>query len=163
MDKNRHGESRTITIKADFEDGTFQVSEAPYITRRKDELAKIEEAIKAQPGITQNGIAKKCGIRKGRLPRLLEEGRGTLWSVESGANRSKLFYPLSGGSLVREPPGTSDTTGESGGEVVPVVRRSIGGTTVPPTDPNKSLPSCSNCGSFALYRDGSCMTCEPGA
>jgi len=40
VDKNRHGESRTITIKADFEDGTFQVSEAPYITRRKDELAK---------------------------------------------------------------------------------------------------------------------------
>lgn len=162
VDKNRHGESRTITIRADFEEGRFEVTDAPYITRRKDELAKIEEVIKAQPGITQNGIAKQCGIRKGRLPRLLEEGRGTLWRVQSGSNRSKQFYLLSGGSVVREPQGTSDTTGESGGAVVPVVRRLIGGTTVPPTDPGKTLPSCPNCKSYFLYRDGSCMTCDGG-
>src|SRR5579864_1393091 len=162
VDKNRNGENRTITIKADFEAGRFEVTEAPYLTRRKDELAKIEELIKTQPGITQNGIAKHCGIRKGRLPRLLEEGRGTLWQVQSGTNRSKLFYPLTGGSVVQEPLGTSDTTGESGGVVVPVVRRSISGTTVPPTDPAKTLPSCLKCGGFALYRDGSCMTCETG-
>jgi len=160
VDKNRNGEGRTIAIRADFEDGRFEVTEAPYITRRKDELARVEEIIKAQPGITQNGIAKQCGIRKGRLPRLLEEGRGTLWSVQSGANRSKLFYPLSGGSVVREPLGTSDSTGESGRMVVPVVRRLIGGTTVPPTDPGKSLPSCPDCGSFFLYSDGSCETCD---
>jgi hypothetical protein len=160
VDKNRHGQSRTITIRADFESGKFELAESPYIAQRKEELAKIEEVIKAQPGITQNGIAKQCGIRKGRLPRLLEEGRGTLWSVQSGANRSKLFYPLSGSSVVREPLGTSDTTGESGGVVVPVVRRLIGGTTVPPTDPGKSLPSCLNCGSFFLHSDGSCETCD---
>src|SRR5262249_16973712 len=27
-------------------------------------------------------------------------------------------------------------------------------------DPVKTLPSCTVCGSFALYRDGSCQTCE---
>jgi archaellum biogenesis ATPase FlaH len=160
VDKNRHGESRTIIIRADFEDGLFDVTEAPYITRRKDELAKIQEIITSQPGITQNGIAKVCGIRKGRLGKLMEEGCGTLWNVQLGSNRSKLFYPPSGGSVAREPLGTSGTTGKSGGVVVPVVRRLIGGTTVPPTDPGKTLPSCKNCGSFALYRDGSCMTCE---
>jgi hypothetical protein len=29
-----------------------------------------------------------------------------------------------------------------------------------PSKPVKTLPSCPKCGSFALYRDGSCMTCE---
>lgn len=97
VDKNRHGESRTITMRADFEAGRFDVTEAPYITRRKDELAKIERIIKGEPGITQNGIAKASGIYRNRLPRLLEEGRGTLWHVQPGANRSKLFFPgLSG-------------------------------------------------------------------
>jgi hypothetical protein len=64
------------------------------------------------------------------------------------------------GSDVRELLKTTDTTVASGGVVVPVVRRLIGGTTVPPTDHDRNLPSCKNCGSFALYRDGSCMTCE---
>src|SRR5207302_9084929 len=37
VDKNRLGPSRTITLRADFEEGKFEVSEAPYITRRNDE------------------------------------------------------------------------------------------------------------------------------
>jgi hypothetical protein len=90
VDKNRHGESRTLTIRASFEDGQFEVTDSPYITRRKDELARIEKVIQAEPGISQNGIARASGIHRNRLPRLLDEGRGILWHSISGANRAKL-------------------------------------------------------------------------
>jgi RecA-family ATPase len=97
VDKNRHGESRTLTIRANFEDGQFEVTDSPYITRRKDELARIAKVIEAEPGITQNGIAKASGIHRTRVPRLLDEGRGTLWHSLPGPNRAKLYY--SGGGL----------------------------------------------------------------
>src|SRR5262249_22560965 len=135
VDKNRNGESRTIILRADFEEGRFEVAEAPYITRRNDELAKIAGIIEGQPGITQNGIAKSSGLRRNRLPRLLNEGiTAKWWHVEPGPSRSKLFYPGPVISAAPEPPGTTDTSVESGGEVVSVVRRSIGGTTIPLTD-----------------------------
>lgn len=93
VDKNRHGESRSLTIRANFEDGQFEVTDSPYITRRKDELDRIAKVIQSEPGITQNGIAKASGIHRNRLPRLLDEGRGTLWQSRSGPNRAKLYHP----------------------------------------------------------------------
>jgi hypothetical protein len=82
-----------------------------------------------------------------------------------GANRAKLYYP--GGSVVPGGSGTGDTSANgvlpinapsgdsahgSGGVVVPVVRRLIGGTTVPPTDHGKNKGSeCPRCGHFKLY------------
>jgi len=114
VDKNRHGETRTMTIRANFEDGTFDLTESPYITRRKDELAKIERIIQSDQGITQNGIAKASGIHRNRLPRLLEEGRGTLWQVQQGPNRSKLYYSGEVVQVIRVPPGITGTTGEIG-------------------------------------------------
>ena len=157
VDKNRHGECRTITIRADFEAGRFEVTESPYITRRRDELAKIECIIQDEPGITQNGIVKASGIYRNRLPRLLDEGRGTLWHVQPGANRSKLFFPGPGGTVLAIPPNTTHTTRESGSGGT-VVRRSLGVTTVSP-GPVKTMPSCPKCGSFYVYRDGACQTC----
>jgi RecA-family ATPase len=111
VDKNRHGESRTLTIRADFENAQFEATDSPYITRRKDELAKIERVIQAQPGITQNGIVKETGIYRNRLPRLLDEGRGTLWHSLPGANRAKLYYPGAGGTVICIPPRSMHTTG----------------------------------------------------
>jgi hypothetical protein len=168
VDKNRNGESRTITLRADFEEGRFEVTEAPYITRRNDELSKIEGIITGQPGITQNGIAKTSGIRRNRLPRLLNEGAtGKRWHIQSGPSRSKLFYPGPVVSIAPEPRGITDTSVESGGEVVSVVRRSLDRTTIPPTDHGtngKSLTQCQACKSFAVYpeKDGrvTCMTCD---
>jgi hypothetical protein len=169
VDKNRNGENRTIVLRPDFDSGRFEVTEAPYIARRNDELAKIEEIIKGQPGITQNGIAKVSGFRRNRLPQLLNEGvTGKRWHIQPGANRSKLFYPGSG-SAIPLPLGTGDTSLQSGGGVVSVVRTSLRRTTVPPTDQGengKALPQCGNCGSYALYRESdgrmTCETCSGG-
>ncbi len=87
VDKNRNGESRIITIRANFEDGTFCVTDAPYITRRNDELGKLGEIIRANPGTSQNTVCKLSGMMKARVGRLLKEGTGTLWLTRQGPNR----------------------------------------------------------------------------
>jgi hypothetical protein len=81
VDKNRLGPTRTLTIKADFEEGRFELADAPYIMRRNDELAKLADIIRKDPGTTQNAIAKKSGMNRTRLARLLKEGAGTRWQT----------------------------------------------------------------------------------
>ncbi len=100
VDKNRNGESRTITVRADFEQGRFQVTDSPYITTRNEEFSKLAAVIDGNPGINQNGIVKQAGMQKDRVGRLLKEGRGTRWQTLPGRNNSILYYPLTGGSVV---------------------------------------------------------------
>ena len=178
VDKNRHGESRTITLRADFEDGRFEVSESPYLARRNDDLQRIEQIIARQPGITQNGIVKASGIPRKRVPGLIDEGRGTRWHSKPGPRNAKLYYvgQEMTGALVPTGAIGSDTTRNlakstnthftdsvqgTGVGLVPLVRRPLDDTSEPVTDPGaKTLPSCTKCGSYAIYRDGSCQTCE---
>jgi hypothetical protein len=95
VDKNRLGQKRTITIKADFEEGRFELGDAPYITRRNDELDRTKQIIEANPGITQNAISKQSGMKKTRLIRLLKEGIGTHWRTENGKHGSICFFTCS--------------------------------------------------------------------
>ena len=94
VDKNRLGQKRTITIKADFEEGRFELGDAPYITRRNDEIDKIKRIIEGNPGITQNAIFKQSNAQRNRVVRLLKEGVGTHWSTETGKYGSILYHPL---------------------------------------------------------------------
>lgn len=94
VDKNRLGASRTITIRADFEEGKFEVTEAPYVTRRNDGLDKLERIIKDNPGLTQNAIFKLSGGHRNSIVSLLKEGLGTRWSTEKGKGIAKLYQPL---------------------------------------------------------------------
>src|SRR5215469_2796168 len=107
VDKNRNGASRTITIRADFEEGKFEMTDAPYITRRNDELDKLEQVIKDNPGISQNAICKHVSGRKNRIVRLLKEGNGTRWHTEQGKHASILYQPLDNSLFPKA--GTGDT------------------------------------------------------
>jgi AAA domain/DnaB-like helicase N terminal domain len=98
VDKNRFGASRTFTIRADFEEGIFEMTDAPYITRRNDELQKLEDIIRVEPGISQNGIFKKTGGNRNRVTRLLNEGETQgQWMTEKGKHGAKCY------KLVPEP------------------------------------------------------------
>jgi archaellum biogenesis ATPase FlaH len=154
VDKNRLGPSRTITLRADFEEGKFEVSEAPYITRRNDELGRIQEIIGANPGISQNAVWKQSGGQRNRVIRLLKEGAGTHWSTEKGKFGSILYRPLAKSLYPKD--GTAGTAhNEATCTAVPTPLGVVQGTgCVGP----KSLPSCPRCGSFAIY-DGECQTC----
>jgi hypothetical protein len=179
VDKNRHGEHRTITIRADFVEGKFEVADSPFLKSRKAEMEKLAQIIQAQPGSTQNTIITASGITpKKKAITLLNEGNGTHWHYENGKNRAKLYFiaPNTSGSVVLSGTNGKDTTltfAESvsyvpGGSKWGTERRSgisgsssLDDTTEPLAVPtHKTLPSCKVCGSYALYKDGSCMTCE---
>jgi len=100
VDKNRIGESRTVTIRADFEQGRFQVTDSPYITKRNEEFEKLEAIIAAHPGTSQNGIVEQAGMMKDRALKLLKEGRGTRWKILRGSRNSNLYYPLTGSPVL---------------------------------------------------------------
>jgi hypothetical protein len=95
VDKNRLGPSRTITVRADFEEGKFELTEAPYVTRRNDELDRVQQIIEANPGITHNAISKQSGMKRTRLIPLLNEGIGARWRTENGKHGSICYFGCS--------------------------------------------------------------------
>jgi hypothetical protein len=166
VDKNRNGENRTIILHADFEEGRFEVTDAPYITKRNDELDKLAAIINGEPGLSQNAIYKQSGMRKARCVRLLQEGKGKRW-LEKQDGRALTYWPI-----VPVVPGCSGNREQvrDGWSIVPP---SLEGNKEQPPDqspngkPNgKILPRCSACGSWDIYpeKDGSltCETCNSG-
>jgi hypothetical protein len=114
VDKNRHGASRTITIRADFEQCSFMVTDSPWITSRNQKFEELSRIITAQPGITTNELNAKFTGKKAFLLSLLNEGLGSRWFTRPGPRKSKLFYPMNDptGSLV--PPYRGEPRNQSG-------------------------------------------------
>jgi archaellum biogenesis ATPase FlaH len=164
VDKNRNGESRTITLRADFEEGYFEVTDAPYITKRNDELERLAEIIRSNPGLSQNSICSESGMAKARCVRLLQEGRGKRWRAEKDG-RSFKYLPIGSGSENRVEP--SEPTRVIGSTVLSSLEENREpfpvGTPIPKPNGN-DLTQCAACQSYAVYReqDGrvTCMTCE---
>ena len=172
VDKNRLGASRAITVRADFEEGKFELAEAPYITRRNDELDRLEQVIKSNPGITQNAISKQSGMMKSRLVRLLKEGTGIRWRTENGkygalryfacsetcSDLPKSLFPKDGTARTTTPKPISEQTCSAVLSPLGENREQLC------EGPQGKLSSCPHCGSFAVYpqADGKhcCMTCE---
>lgn len=166
VDKNRNGESRTIILRADFEEGRFEVTDAPYITKRNDELDKLAAIINGEPGLSQNAIYKQSGMRKARCVRLLQEGKGKRW-LEKQEGRALTYRPI-----VPVVPGCSGNR-EQVGDGWSIVPPSLeGNKEQPPVQPlapavgkaNGTMTQCQACKSFAVYpeKDGrvTCMTCD---
>jgi archaellum biogenesis ATPase FlaH len=95
VDKNRNGASRTIVIRADFEQSIFEVTDAPWISSRNEKLSKLEQIIRENPGLSTREICSRAGGKKTLVLRLLDEGRGMLWTARTGQRGAKLFYPAS--------------------------------------------------------------------
>jgi archaellum biogenesis ATPase FlaH len=160
VDKNRNGASRKITIQADFEEGKFEMTDSPYITRRNDELDKLEQIIKAEPGISQNAIWKAIGAQRNRVLRLLKEGTGTRWTTEKGKYGANLYQHLANPLYPND--GTAGTThSEQSCTAVPTPLGVVQGTALRGPE---TMTACPYCGSFAVYSQPNgqhnCMTCE---
>jgi hypothetical protein len=95
VDKNKHGARHSITIRADFEQSVFELTDAPWISSRNEKLSKLERIIRENPGISTQQLCSQAGGMKTRVLKLLDEGRGTLWTVKKGLRGAKLFYPCS--------------------------------------------------------------------
>jgi hypothetical protein len=96
VDKNRNGERRNFTIRPDFEQCTFELTESAWVQHRSDELTRLRELIAKNPGASTSQLAEEFGGRKTRLLKLLEEGLGTHWARESGSRGAKVYSPLDG-------------------------------------------------------------------
>jgi archaellum biogenesis ATPase FlaH len=163
VDKNRFGSSRTITVRADFEEGRFELSEAPYITRRNDELDRLEQVIKQNPGISQNAICKQLNARRNRIVGLLKEGIGTRWSTGEGKQGAILYHPLDKSLFPKA--GTGDTgTKNPTNDNLYRCSPPLGGNRIQVGVGEGQMTSCPQCQSFAIYRNGDgtlfCQTCE---
>jgi AAA domain-containing protein len=167
--KNRFGETHPVTIRPNFDEGTFEVTDSPQFIRRTAECEKLLQIIRETPGLSQNALYRQAGMKKSRLISLLKESSG-LWE-ERKDGCSLLYFPVvpkSGNNAGNN--GTGQVVG--GCSSVPSLYKREQGTI--PLRPNlvvpeqiekpngKTLPCCPSCGSFALYRDGSCQTCEYG-
>jgi archaellum biogenesis ATPase FlaH len=166
VDKNRNGESRTITIRAEFEEGRFELSDSSYITRRRDELTKLAQIIADSPGVTQNSVCKSSGMKKARVGDLLKEGVGTSWVTRPGPRSSKLYYPVDWFPELPEPVGTREPVGELGpGSTGSLLKG--GNQRTSPSDPAPVVPEhlCSLHGFHTdwLYAKGVvvCLKCHP--
>jgi len=61
--KNRFGERGIQTIKADFDEGEFEVTDSPQWTRRNTDLQKLRKIIEVSPGLSQT-VLRKEGVCK---------------------------------------------------------------------------------------------------
>ena len=117
--KNRHGERRDYTIRADFAECSFELVEATWAQHRKDEIAHLQELITKAPGISSNELVKACSGRKGRVLNLLSEGLGTHWIQQPGPRQSKKYFPMNGHGSTGDIFGTGTVPGTSGNQSEP--------------------------------------------
>jgi hypothetical protein len=167
--KNRNGELLMVTIRPDFDEGTFEVTDSPKFAKRAEDLDKLRKIITAQPGLSQNSICGLAGMKKARVGQLLKENLDRLWRTQPGPNRSLNYFPVEWFPGMRTTTGTTEppieqSAGGSGGS--PLKGREPRNHCLPEllkSGSRENLPHCPACGSFALYREPSgvttCMTC----
>ena len=91
--KNRFGERMIVTIRPDYDEGTFEVTDSPAFMKRSADLDTLGKIIGENPGITQNGIYKQSGMKKSRLVALLKEAKDSFWE-ERQEGHSLAVFPI---------------------------------------------------------------------
>jgi AAA domain/DnaB-like helicase N terminal domain len=91
--KNRFAAETTVEIHADFAAGTFSLSDTPG-PESMAEVDRLADIIRDSPGLSQNEVVKRVGMKRERAIELLRRNEGCLWRTQQGANRSKCYYPI---------------------------------------------------------------------
>ncbi len=97
--KLRFGPNITVTIKPNFEEGTFQIVDSPEFTQRSDDMNALRKIIEEEPGLSQNAMYEKAGMNKNRMTSLLRAGNGSLWEErKEGSYKTapRHYFPLLG-------------------------------------------------------------------
>lgn len=114
--KNRFGERLTVTIKPDFDEGTFEVTDSPAFKKRQREIERLQAIIASEPGLSVNQIFEKAGGSRNGLTKLLKDHTGQLWKSEPGPRKSTLYFSLVPPEIV-----PVSISGTSGSEVTGTV------------------------------------------
>jgi hypothetical protein len=108
--KNRFGEKPCVTIRPDFNAGTFEVTDSPAFVRRSERIRALRKHIEAKPGQSKNQLCGLMGGNRTEVLRLLKECARLEWKSEPGPRNSTLYFPLVPEKA--EPVGTSGTSGD---------------------------------------------------
>jgi len=125
VQKNRFGQRMNFTVQPDFEAGMFSLTDAPAGAERRDVAGEMKDAIRAQPGMTQEQIIRQVRVNKRKGCEILRSNEGTLWLAEEGARNSRCYFPIPSCSAVPMCSGTTGTLGTTEA-AVPVVPHPIG-------------------------------------
>ncbi|MDT8071205.1 MAG: DnaB-like helicase N-terminal domain-containing protein [Terriglobia bacterium] len=96
--KNRFGDKPRVTIRPDFINGTFAVTDAPAAIERRDDVAAILGTITDTPGMSQSAIVEKLHIGRTRGFQLLKQNDGKLWRSERSIRGSICYFPIGTGT-----------------------------------------------------------------
>jgi AAA domain len=110
--KNRFGERHNVTIRPDYEEGTFTVTDSAQFAKRSADQEVLRKIIEENPGLTQNSVFDRSGMMKARVGRLLKEGLDSLWTAAPGPNRSKNYYPIGWFPTLKTTERTTEPLGE---------------------------------------------------
>jgi hypothetical protein len=137
--KSRDSELSTIGIRVNFGKGEFHATDTHAVTAHRDAISILMQIVREHPGLTQNEIIKRCGLRRVDVVDLLRTKHGKLWTTEPGPRQAILYRPLNGshdwfptnaGNQFPEPvPGTNPSGSAIGSncaepvEPIPVVPR----------------------------------------
>jgi len=91
--KNRFGERPVLTIRPDFEEGTFELTDSPRFAKMMADVDAMAEIICATPWLSQNQVIERWGGNKRRGMRLLKEYAGARWEVAKKGQAS-CYGPL---------------------------------------------------------------------
>jgi hypothetical protein len=90
--KIRFGPPIFVTVKPDFEEGTFEVTDSPEFVKQDAERLALRKIIEDEPGLCQTEVCRKSKMKKTRAIDMLADGNGTLWQMVP-AGQSKHYYP----------------------------------------------------------------------
>jgi hypothetical protein len=93
--KSRYGEEFSLTLRPELSDlAGFTVTDAPDVSKERQESAALRAAIEAEPGLSQGELITRSGLPIGRARALLNHGIGISWRTERGERNAKRFFPI---------------------------------------------------------------------
>jgi len=92
--KSRFAEEFSLTLRPDLSGaGDFVVTAAPEAETGQDDVRKLAEAIRLNPGQSKERVVELSGLPQRRARALLERFNGQCWRSEPGRHSATLFFP----------------------------------------------------------------------
>src|SRR5262249_3730598 len=90
--KNRFGARFLLTLKPDFANCRFEITESAKARSLQGDTERLEQLISTTPGLTTREIVQKAGMRRLTVTKLLKEHTGELWKTSEGRRGATTYY-----------------------------------------------------------------------
>lgn len=111
--KSRDSELRNIGICVNFGEGRFDPTNTVAALDQKGRVHILSEIIEGDPGISQNKLLERCGLRRADALSLLRQQEGRLWRIEIGLRNARCYFPIAPTSTCSHDPFPKDAANQS--------------------------------------------------